>query len=235
MSHQCSACGALMFKGEQSKDQSHNGTFSLCCSHGHVKISPIREPPNVLKALLTGSTQRDWNFRNNIRAYNSSLAFASMCLTGKEFKFTTNGSYCNRINGQVYHAISQMQPKNGKAPAFSQIYIYDDKDGINNHLQACNGLDRGILQELQKMIKEVNPYAKMYNHVGNVIKENPTEDIQLALKTTRHTVDPRRYNLPTGTDVAVIIPTENSDISSQDVVVYKSVSQHLCWAVLDEN
>ena len=66
----------------------------------------------------------------------------------------------------------------------------------------------------------------MYNHVGNVIEENPTEDIQLGLKTTRHTVDPRRYNLPTGTDMAVIIPTENNDISSQDVVVYKSASQH---------
>ena len=59
-----------------------------------------------------------------------------------------------------------------------------------------------------------------------MIKENPAEDVQLVLNATRETVDPRQYNLPTGTDVAVIIPTERNDISSRDVVIYKSASHH---------
>ena len=30
------------------------------------------------------------------------------------------------------------------------------------------------MQELQEMIKEVNPSAKMYKHAGDVMRENPT-------------------------------------------------------------
>ena len=40
------------------------------------------------------------------------------------------------------------------------------------------------------------------------------------------TSDPRTYNLPTGTDVAVIMPTENDSASKRDVVVYKNSSYH---------
>ena len=58
------------------------------------------------------------------------------------------------------------------------------------------------------------------------IKDNPAEDIQLVLKETRDTIDPRRYNLPTGTDIAVIIPTERNDISKRDVVICKNSAKH---------
>ena len=62
MNHICSACGALMFKGEK-----HNGklvenqptaTFSLCCSDGNVKLPPIKDPPQLLQSLLTGKTHK---------------------------------------------------------------------------------------------------------------------------------------------------------------------------------
>ena len=46
----------------------------------------IKNPPALLKELLTGNTPRDIKFHENIRAYNSSLVFASLCLTGQEFK-----------------------------------------------------------------------------------------------------------------------------------------------------
>ena len=138
------------------------------------------------------------------------------------FFITTNGPYCYRINGQVYHLMSQMQPKEGKTPRFSQIYICDNENELDNHLNSFSNLDRNLLKDLQDMMKEVNPYAKTYNHVSQVIKEKPTEDAQLDLKTTRNTIDPRRYNLPTGTDVAVIIPMERNEISRRDVVIYKN-------------
>ena len=77
------------------------------------------------KNLLKGKSQKAQAFHQNIRAYNSSLAFASMYLTGHEYTFKGRGPYCFRINGQVYHKISQMQPETGKSPGFLQIYIYD--------------------------------------------------------------------------------------------------------------
>ena len=76
------------------------------------------------------------------------------------------------------------------------------------------------------MIKEVNPYAEKYKQVGEVIKDKPTEDVQLVLQATGKTVDPRRYNLPTGTDVAIIIPTDGQHVHGRDVVIYKNASSH---------
>ena len=76
------------------------------------------------------------------------------------------------------------------------------------------------------MVKEVNLYAKMYRHVADMIWQYPNEDIKLVLKATGKTIDPQCYNVPTGTDIAVIIPAESTDIpSNKDIVVYRNASQ----------
>ena len=61
-----------MFKGENHTGQQ----FSLCRSRGKVKLPPIKDSPEILKKLLPGNSQRDRDFCQQIRAYNSSLAFA---------------------------------------------------------------------------------------------------------------------------------------------------------------
>ena len=127
MDNICSACGALMFKDENhvgKLSQSATITFNACCGNGNIKLPPLKNPPDLLKNLLTGNTHRHKHFHDNIRAYNSSLAFASLCLTGQEFKFKHPGPYCYRINGQLYHVLSQMQPEHGQQPTFSQMCIY---------------------------------------------------------------------------------------------------------------
>ena len=148
-----------------------------------------------------------------------------MYITGEEYKFN-RGPYCFRINGQIYHRISQLEPEGGKPPAFSQIYIYNQQYEVDNHLRSLQNLDCTLMQELQGMIKEVNPYAVKYKQIGEVMKDKPTEDVQLVLKATGATVDPRKYNLPTGTDVAIIIPRDCEHTSSRDVVIYKNSSSH---------
>ena len=104
-----------------------------------------------------------------------------MQLIQKEYKFQTHGPYCFRISGQVYHALSQMHPEDGRKPQFSQIYIYDQEHELENRLQSFQNLDRNLLKELQDMIKDVNPYAHLYQQAGDIMKETPTEDIKLIL------------------------------------------------------
>ena len=137
MKYTCDKCGACMFKGEKTAGSfstaNPTAKFSLCCSNGEIQLPPTKEPPEKLKKLLTGNTKRDHDFQTNIRGYNSSLAFASMNVSGVEHKFT-KGPYCYRISGQVYHALSQMQPPHGRKPCFSQIYIYDQENELNNQL-----------------------------------------------------------------------------------------------------
>ena len=98
--------------------------------------------------------------------------------------------YCFRKNGQVYHALSQMHPEPGRNPAFSQIYIYDQEHKLDNQLDVFSSLDRNVLQELQDTIKEINPYAQLYCHAGDVIEQHPTKSVQLVLKCTGKEVDP---------------------------------------------
>ena len=95
---------------------------------GTLNFLQLKNLQKYFKKLLTGNTKKDQDFHINIRAYNSSLAFASMLLSKKEYKFNTSGPYCFRICGQVYHALSQMQPEEGRKPNFSQIYIYDQEN-----------------------------------------------------------------------------------------------------------
>ena len=53
-----------------------------------------------------------------------------------------------------------------------------------NRLQAFERLDKTVLKELQDMIKEVNPYAHLYKQAGDIIRENPTEDVKLSVEST---------------------------------------------------
>ena len=77
-------------------------------------------------------------------------------------------------------------------------------------------------------MKEVNFYAQEYYYVGSIIKENATVDVKLVLKARGDQIDPCRYNLPAGTDIAIIMPTHpNQNISRRDIVVYKSAEHHL--------
>ena len=109
MDNICSACGAFMFKDEKhigKLSQSDRVTFSAWCANANIKLPPPTNPPDLLKDLLTGNIPRDQEFRENLRANNSSLSFASLCLTGQEFKFKNPGPYCYRISGQLYNALS---------------------------------------------------------------------------------------------------------------------------------
>ena len=151
-----------------------------------------------------------------------------MLLTGNEYEFKTRGPYYYRINGQVYHAISQMQPEKERKASFSKIYIFDDKQNeLYHRLNSFNKLDRGLLGELRDMLKEINPFAAAYQQTGNMVRDKPTEDIRLLLRASGPAIDPHRYNLPTGTDEAVIDPMDAQyDISHGDIVVYKNSTLH---------
>lgn len=69
-------------------------------------------------------------------------------------------------------------------------------------------------------------YNECTFQMGEMIQQNPTQDVRLVLKS-RGTPDPRRYNLPTGDDIAIVIPQPNQqETTYRDVVLYKSAEHH---------
>jgi hypothetical protein len=125
----CSECHSINFKDEKPSDDK----FSLCCHKGKVKIEPLGTYPELLKALLTDKKHPNYaNFIENIRSYNSALAFASM---GASIASPPGyGPYCFRIHGQIYHRPFCSPTRRSHSKVCSTLHIrfrrgFANKDG----------------------------------------------------------------------------------------------------------
>ena len=133
-----------MFKDEKhvgKLSQSDTITFSACCGNGNIKLPPLKDPPDLLENLLTGNKQRHKQFHENI-TYNSSLAFASLCLTGQKFKFKNPGPYCYRMASCTMH--SAKCSLNMENHLHSQIYMYDHEHELDYCMKPFTGLDASL-------------------------------------------------------------------------------------------
>ncbi|CAG8741012.1 17716_t:CDS:2, partial [Cetraspora pellucida] len=88
--------------------------FTTCCAEGKVSLPPFQELPKSLKMLLIGTDSSAHLFRQNIRMYNSALAFTSM---GAKLDYSvtgTSGIYNFHIHGEMYHSIGSLLPNHEK-------------------------------------------------------------------------------------------------------------------------
>ena len=76
------------------------------------------------------------------------------------------------------------------------------------------------------MLDDVNPYAKLYHGTRDYLWLNPTTDVKLILWSSGSGIDPRRYNVPTGGDVAMIIPADSDECPLNKNIVYKKREDH---------
>lgn len=163
MNNPCFNCGSFMWKEENHIGTlGHSAIFSTCCSEGKILLPTISDPPLILQNLLTNENDEGKEFRHNIRAYNSSLAFASLGVN--EDVLPSKGPYTFRIHGSVYHRIGHVFPEVGEQPKFSQIYIYDTENETNNRIRWNSDLNRNIHELLQNMLHHNNPFAKCFKH-----------------------------------------------------------------------
>ena len=138
------------------------------------------------------------------------------------------GIYTFRIKGALCHKIGSLLPDEGDQPRFSQIYIADSdpRQQIRQRLQHGHGhIDEGILRELQAMINRSNPYCAIYK----TAKERMGQDVDLLLNLTTFDAkrkDPRRYNLPSASEVGVIIAKDPSNVNaSRDLIIERHGGQ----------
>lgn len=214
----CLNCSSLMWKHEPHNGSlGINATFSTCCMQGKILLPPLHEPPDILKNFLTDDSPQAKHFRKNIRGFNSSLAFASLGV--KEDLLQSHGPYTFRISGSVYHRIGHLFPSEGKSPKFAQIYIYDTENELHNRIQWNKSLDLEVLNALQKMMHNCNPFIDSFKHAAEIIKTDQNAKMIICADTNK---DSRRYNLPTTSEISVIIPGNNSmQPSNRDIVLYK--------------
>lgn len=110
--------------------------FSMCCINGRVQLPELRAPPATLSNLLLQSNPRSKQFQHNIRSYNMMFSFTS--LGGKiETNINTGSSPSTfLLHGQDYHLLGSLLPEEGASPKFSQLYIYDKDNEVQNRIRA---------------------------------------------------------------------------------------------------
>ena len=106
----CHFCQALRFPKEK-----HN-----CCHNGEVRLPRLSTYPGELKALFIEKSVQSRNFKENIRQYNSALAFASF---GANIAVPPvgRGPHSFRIHGQIYHKSGSLHPSDNADPLVNCI------------------------------------------------------------------------------------------------------------------
>ncbi|XP_046632783.1 uncharacterized protein LOC124312311 [Daphnia pulicaria] len=217
----CAECDAKHFEKEMPKDQK----FQRCCGKGKVIIPPPKPCPQPLASLLQNQHPKSKQFMKQIRNYNSAHAFAS--LGANQSPPPNRGPYCYRIHGQIYHQITPLGPTPN--PRYADLYFLDSAQATDYraNIQAMSGCCRILMEELDAMLREKNPYALVYKMMRQVLEEEyvqrqaanlPHYTVGMIITCDRRNVDQRRYNCPTAHEIAVVFkssdgaPPSNRDI-----------------------
>lgn len=183
----------------------------------------LRAPPDFLRALFEGDDPRACSFRQNIRAYNSALAFTSISYTKNTRTDLSRGLHCFQIHGELFHYQGPLEPGSQEVPAFAQLFFYDSDYATNVRGQRYLQLDRTILRCLHKMLTDHNPFIQTYRTARERLASQAGH-FRLLLNPQMRLVlqsgaDRRRENLPTTSEVAGILPDEFADESRRDILL----------------
>ena len=202
--HVCSHCKALRWREER---------IGFCCGNGQIMLPALPPPPNEIVNLYANN-----DFLINIRSYNNALSLASLGM-GKEI-IQPGFSPTVTVMGKLYHLMGSLLPQTNTPPKFAQIYFTDTTNETTNRLRANPHLDAELLASLQACLRNVNPYIKTFKAA---IEMRPqSSDVRIVINATKrpageHT---RCFNLPTGSEVAVLMPGGETSTNNMDVVIH---------------
>ncbi|KAI3655878.1 hypothetical protein MP638_004166, partial [Amoeboaphelidium occidentale] len=130
------------------------------------------------------------------------------------------GVYNFRIHGEMYHRIGNFLPEHEEQPKFHQIYIYDSIEQLEHRHNVMGGMNEDVAEVIQEVIIGCNPFAAQFKSAAQIMRESDVEDLKMVIYERKDT-DRRRYNLPTASEVAVIVQDNQLDVSSRDIVLQK--------------
>lgn len=155
-----------------------------------------------------------------IRLYNSALSFTYCSAQIDDTLIrNTKGVYTFRINGSMHHQMPPIRPDDQTKPRFAQVYTYDPSFQAHYRNGMFPDLSKSIIEVLQSIIIENNPYAKLFKQVGQSIVSNPKQEYQIVLKS--NVSKDKTLNLPTTDEVATLIvaPSCTNSNKSMNIMI----------------
>mgnify|MGYP007126152886 CR=1 FL=1 len=133
-----------------------------------------------------------------------------------------SGVYTFRVNGVVHHSIASSMVPSCHDPGFAQIYICDSDQQVNIRTSLNGGLDNHIIQQLQDMIFNVNPLARLYRRAAEQLQNVPDDDFVIALHSDRSPSRGHRgqFLLPASGEIAAVVPTYSST-AYRDIIIQR--------------
>jgi Helitron helicase-like domain at N-terminus len=216
MDIECSHCHALHFDSEKlSKSTRRRPVFGMCCLEGLVHLPPFLPWPNSLRHLY----EDDANFRNQIRQYNSALAFTSLGVDVDRSVTQGSGPSSFRIHGSLHHLMGTLEiPENPDDSKYAQLYIFDPQEATDIRLRRNINLDRHTLAELHDTLANHHPYIDLFKQAYQILREkaaNEDSDLRVRLELAPGN-DARRYNLQAVDEIAAIIPGDGTEVINEN-------------------
>lgn len=239
MDQECSYCHSLYFKDEKPAD----GAYKYCCRKGTVLIDH-NEPnqqkrpfPQYLREIFQNVNHPYYRkFHDNIRTYNSVLAFASIGAKIDDLidPDPIGGSGVFRVHGQLYHRMPHRRTLDRRQ--YDELYFVDFSmaDPEYRNFPTVQLLDADLLQHLYTLIREHNVYAADFRMLGEVESDEAEQQrvtggppvVNISFHRNRHKDDnggPRQHHyLPAVDEIAMIFQSADGECPlDRDYRVYQ--------------
>ena len=204
----CTWCHALKWREEP------NG---MCCSGGKVQLDSIERFPEPLHSLLTNQHVKGEHFLSSIRKYNGCFQMTSFGA-----KKVNEGNFMPtfKVQGQVYHQIGSITVAPQHEPSFLQIYfVGDDESERNIRCGIYSGVNRELVDQLQKLLHENNKYILGFKAAIDSVPKGQ-KDYKVIINANRKPFGEHqgRFNAPTCKEVAVLIVGQ--EFEKRDIVLH---------------
>ena len=129
-----------------------------------MNLPQLLQPPEYLQYLLSFADSEAKTFRNNIRKYNSTLAFTSVKYNVDDHTYCSlGGIQCFQIHGELFHLQGPLQGEGHTSAQFAQLYFYDPELATTLRVaQNPDTLQPAVLQCLTDELLAVNPFIIIY-------------------------------------------------------------------------
>ncbi|KAI0825935.1 hypothetical protein BC629DRAFT_1256263, partial [Irpex lacteus] len=215
----CHHCGALHWLEERVRSSRSRPEFGLCCHHGQVHLDASPPPPSALRELLTSDSLQAREFRDHIRQYNAALSFTSFNVNEQNVN-TGPGPWIFKMGYQLYHCAGSLLPIEGQRPQYAQLLFYDPDEALDHRMHRNPNLCPDTMRLLQEIIFNSHRYTRIYKQAYEILEDEQADDMAVLL-IADPTQDQRRYNLPTATEVAVIVPGDENTVprDGRDIIL----------------
>ncbi|XP_051168410.1 uncharacterized protein LOC127286139 [Leptopilina boulardi] len=238
------ACKKAKLSIESEDEKKKRNEKNLACQKVQLSMESEDEKKKRKEKNLAYSSVEGKNYKENIRRYNNSFAFASM---GAKLEIPKGyGPYVFRVHGQVYHNTYALHPDDNENRKYGQLYILDTNDAVLERLKnKCNEKClSSIMEEIDKLLREINPYAKAFKMMREVeiveeslakSKNKPIRNIEMWIKRDR-SLNQSKFNIPSCSEVAVVFVSEDGEPPMErDICIHPKDSKSVPISSLSEN